>query len=783
MTSNIKELDPVQGLVDYIEDIKPYHSKVIEILTEYVYNEAIDVTMTDSLHLQIDMVYPGPIDFQETFDILCGFGQQPYDGFTSWPVIVKNITFAAGPALNPIGGPFFDPLEPTKPLGYDPVAGTIVIPGDRTGQYIVGEDIIVDLYAFDTALDTRTPGVQTQYTIVDSLFSSFGQTNGVADTPHTTLTVVGLVDPGTLPPLGPNEVYAAGVNLVGFTIDSVVGYSNAAPVFYTDVPPGPDPLPTPTVGSLSQTPDENPGAMVFSNSFVFVGNVESVFSQGFRFDVVGGTTEGQYTVLYSHYDSVSGNTYVRVMEHVPTAGFVTGVANERFFGYDNICVDQANIPVGLTSTEFVEGFVLSWSDPAETDVIDGYQYFIKDATAGGAGPLVPYSLMSYLNDGSGFDEEGTVFAFEVTTGGSFRIGTVIMDFWAPSFTNSDNVMSVYDQSGTAIAPTANAFVYGDGTTVDNTFATGVECAEYILTPGIYQVMTQAYDIDDRVGAVNILVAPTDGIGMPIGGPAGVPTAVHTGVRYVGKVPHNDSSTSIGGEVPALGALPALETDLQNRHSAAGWMDGAGNDGHLFQFEVGPTDDYFIVGVQTGDIDPFGVVAPIPGTDLGFTIYDATGAVYFGPIDNEFSEYAEQLYDYFEAGVYQIHVFAPAGVEPSSPFSVYIMDAVHGLERSVDGDDFATGTLLSGLQYDRQLAANLTPGPASVLGSGSTTLTVNGDATGDILNGAVFQVIGSPSNDGLYTVSAPPTFDGQFTDITVVEPLTTEKGGWAEKYVP
>ena len=113
-----------------------------------------------------------------------------------------------------------------------------------------------------------------------------------------------------------------------------------------------------------------------------------------------------------------------------------------------------------------------------------------------------------------------------------------------------------------------------------------------------------------------------------------------------------------------------------------------------------------------------------------------------------------------------------------------MDAVHGLERSPDGADFATGDLVVGLRYDRQLDANLTPGAASVLPSGPATFTVNGDATVDVLNGAVFQVVGSPSNDGIYTVAAPPTFGGQFTDITVVEPIpVTEKGGWAEKYVP
>ncbi len=370
MTSNIKELDPVQGLVDYIEDIKPYHSKVIEILTEYVYNEVIDTTITDSLLLEIGLIFPGEAALAESFAITCGFGSGPYDGFTAWPVITPNITLVLGP--------FAD-----TPPGYDVAGNTVCIPGDRTNQYIIGLGIEIDLYAYDTVLDTRTVGVQTSYTIVDSQFVSFGQTNGVADTPYTILTVASLDDPAiVLPPLGGDEVYAAGVNLDGLPIDSVIGYSLASPVFYTDVPPGPDPLPTPTVGSLSQVPNENAGALIFSNSFIFLGNVASAFTQGFRFEVVGGSTAGFYTTKYAFYDSIGDKTYVRVLQEVDTIAFVTGDAEERFFGFDDICIDQTNIPSGLMSTDMLERLIFSWSDPFETDVIEGFQFFIQLSDSG-----------------------------------------------------------------------------------------------------------------------------------------------------------------------------------------------------------------------------------------------------------------------------------------------------------------------------------------------------------------------------------------------------------------
>jgi len=371
MTSNIKELDPVQGLIDYIEDIKPYHTKVVEVLTEYVYNELIDTTITERFESAMEMIYPSP-ELQDEILALCGFGGgNPWDGFTAWPVIPENVTLVLGP---------FD----DTPAGYDIVADTVKITGDRTSQYLVGRDITIDLYAVDTVLDTRTVGVQTVYTVTAAEFVTFGQINGIANTEHTVLTVTGLLDPTVaLPPLGINEVYAAGVNFDPYPIDSVVGYSSAAPVFYTDVPPGADPLPTPTVGSLSQTPDENPGALIFSNSFVLLGDFAGSFPQGFMLNVIGGTTEGEYTVKYAFYDSVGDKTYIRVVEEIDTVGFVTGDIHERFFGYDECAINQANVPVGLTNTQMVESLVFSWSIPASvTDIIDGFQFFVNEAVTG-----------------------------------------------------------------------------------------------------------------------------------------------------------------------------------------------------------------------------------------------------------------------------------------------------------------------------------------------------------------------------------------------------------------
>lgn len=49
-------LDPIQGLIDYVADIKPYHSKVFETSVEYVYTEYVNVNILDVNDLNISLL-------------------------------------------------------------------------------------------------------------------------------------------------------------------------------------------------------------------------------------------------------------------------------------------------------------------------------------------------------------------------------------------------------------------------------------------------------------------------------------------------------------------------------------------------------------------------------------------------------------------------------------------------------------------------------------------------------------------------------------------------------
>lgn len=49
--------DPVQGLIDYVQDVKPYHTKILEVWVEYIYGDEINATIDDQMKMEIDIVF------------------------------------------------------------------------------------------------------------------------------------------------------------------------------------------------------------------------------------------------------------------------------------------------------------------------------------------------------------------------------------------------------------------------------------------------------------------------------------------------------------------------------------------------------------------------------------------------------------------------------------------------------------------------------------------------------------------------------------------------------
>ena len=95
-------IEPTQGFVEYIQTVKPYHTKILDVLVEYIYAENLSVTIADHLSWEIDLSRPN-------FDVVrsCGYGfvWDPLPTFTTPDAPLASLTIleatAAIEAPNP----------------------------------------------------------------------------------------------------------------------------------------------------------------------------------------------------------------------------------------------------------------------------------------------------------------------------------------------------------------------------------------------------------------------------------------------------------------------------------------------------------------------------------------------------------------------------------------------------------------------------------------------------------------------------------------------------------
>lgn len=69
MTLTPKILDPVQGLIDYVLTIKPYHTKIIEVLEELIHTDYLYVNMSDKINFCINFGIPN-LNTMFAYDII-----------------------------------------------------------------------------------------------------------------------------------------------------------------------------------------------------------------------------------------------------------------------------------------------------------------------------------------------------------------------------------------------------------------------------------------------------------------------------------------------------------------------------------------------------------------------------------------------------------------------------------------------------------------------------------------------------------------------------------------
>lgn len=74
--------DPVQGLIDYVKDVKPFHTKILEVWVEYIYTDAVSGRVVDAMKMVVDIAF-------DRRDKFCkyGFDTQP------WNELLSGLTF------------------------------------------------------------------------------------------------------------------------------------------------------------------------------------------------------------------------------------------------------------------------------------------------------------------------------------------------------------------------------------------------------------------------------------------------------------------------------------------------------------------------------------------------------------------------------------------------------------------------------------------------------------------------------------------------------------------
>jgi hypothetical protein len=55
-------INPTQGLIDYVGDVKPYHTKILDVLVEYVYTEQINATIQEQWNWDAALAVPSDDD-------------------------------------------------------------------------------------------------------------------------------------------------------------------------------------------------------------------------------------------------------------------------------------------------------------------------------------------------------------------------------------------------------------------------------------------------------------------------------------------------------------------------------------------------------------------------------------------------------------------------------------------------------------------------------------------------------------------------------------------------
>ncbi len=660
MADNINFLDPIEGLIGYVNDIKPFHSKITEIIVEYTSQENVNTVIREDLLLNINLDYSYNVPFNQTY-IAMG-GETVIN--TTIPVST-GIMFVGSPPVQTFN--FIDTVVyrngilQIEALG-SPLVGDYIITGPNQITFLLPHtlDDVVNIYTATQLQDA--PSSCTDH--------GFG--------------AIGYDDPDKIPVLSPNPA----VDLTNFP------------------------------------------AMT-ANTFIVLGDKRNLFDStknltlnidSFIENVIADTTTpdasntGNFTVANSTFSLGGANT-------VPhTTVFVLGITL---------------VPPATPAAPSKYVSLVSTGNIPYTKVL-GYSNTLTDQLPGS-----PLELFQDADEGRQITDIINVFQ------GSPSYFVIAGDF------RSSNVFA------------------GDSFSVIN--STGND-ANYIISSLVYNSFTNETTLN-----VSSIVSPlVDG---------SIQLEIPSNVFFI-----NGNYTEYfkqGGKVEAIsGSAPNLYTILNSKfingetqiRVAEDIISGIGNN----VSNLTAPNAIVVSGDQTptfGGVSQLNLIA----SDKNNGIYNITSVVFAAGVTTivvveplDLSDISGRIHAFVPGNL----IFRTTGYGEIPIFCEDIPDTVLkvGIEDSLVVNVITSGSPAQALyQY---VILNTTDTAGSPIGVNS--ITVHGDATVDIINGASLDIIhsnGVVNNDGTYTVSSIPVFNStnNYTTFAIVEPINIigNSGGWIE----
>jgi hypothetical protein len=135
----LARIDPTQGLVEYVKATKPYHTKIMDVLIEYVYEEQVDVTVGERYTWRINLAQP-----DADLEYACGYG----------------LTWDSASSADANPNVVIDDIVP----GSHVVLGTTSTDGLTPGEFILAGKVISQFPAGSTFRVLDSPYSDSAYT-------------------------------------------------------------------------------------------------------------------------------------------------------------------------------------------------------------------------------------------------------------------------------------------------------------------------------------------------------------------------------------------------------------------------------------------------------------------------------------------------------------------------------------------------------------------------------------------------------------------------------------------